>query len=210
MATATYTATGTKATSPAKLDKSIFGITEVNNELIKGAYTAYLANGRINLAQSKNRGDVRGGGRKPWRQKGTGRARFGSSRNPIWRGGGVAFGPTGAENYSHKLPTQTKRMAICHALSLKAESIIVIESFAVKDGKTSTANKLLQKINARGNTLVVVENISDLVKRATSNLDNVAVIQPKYINVFDLMNADSVVVEAKALPVIKEWLGGTA
>ncbi|HET9174172.1 MAG TPA: 50S ribosomal protein L4, partial [Candidatus Saccharimonadales bacterium] len=100
MAVATFTKSGAKASSNAKLDKDVFGIEVKNHELLKSAYVAYLANGRINLAVTKKRGEVSGGGRKPWKQKGTGRARFGSSRNPIWTGGGVAFGPTGEENYT--------------------------------------------------------------------------------------------------------------
>ena len=118
MAVATFTKTGTKATTAAKLDKAVFGVVPENHELLKRAYVAYLANGRSNNAIVKKRGEVSGGGRKPWRQKGTGRARFGSSRNPIWRGGGIAFGPTGDENYTHKLPVATKRLAIRQALSL--------------------------------------------------------------------------------------------
>jgi large subunit ribosomal protein L4 len=103
MAVATYTKSGTKATTAVTLDKKIFSVEIKNHELLKQAYLAYLANGRINSAKTKKRGEIRGGGAKPWRQKGTGRARFGSSRNPIWTGGGVAFGPTGQENYSIKL-----------------------------------------------------------------------------------------------------------
>lgn len=209
MAVSTYTASGAKATTPVKLNKNIFGITEVNSDLIKNAYTAYLANGRVNLAESKNRGDVRGGGRKPWRQKGTGRARFGSSRNPIWRGGGVAFGPTGNENYSHKITTHSKRLAVRHSLSLKSDSIVVIESFNVKDGKTSSAVKLLKKINTKDNTLIVLENKTDLLRRATANLSDVKIIQPKYLNVFDVINADSIVIDRKSLDLLDEWLGGS-
>src|SRR3982750_983319 len=112
MSVATYTKTGTKATTPAKLDKTVFGVEPKNHELIKAAYDMYLANGRENLAVTKTRGLVRGGGKKPWKQKGTGRARFGSSRVPIWRGGGITFGPTGEENYSKQLNTKAKRLAI--------------------------------------------------------------------------------------------------
>jgi large subunit ribosomal protein L4 len=120
MAVITYTKSGNKATTPAKLDKKIFGVKPTSHELLKSAYVAYLANGRGNLAQAQTRGEVRGGGRKPWKQKGTGRARFGSTRNPIWRGGGITFGPTGSENYSHKLHTTAKRQAIRQALSVAA------------------------------------------------------------------------------------------
>src|ERR1700722_17624984 len=109
MALPTYTKAGTKATTPAKLDKAVFGLDVTNHELIKMAYVAYLANSRENLAGTKTRGLVRGGGRKPWKQKGTGRARFGSSRVPIWRGGGITFGPTGQENYTIRMNVKSKR-----------------------------------------------------------------------------------------------------
>src|ERR1700722_17943597 len=120
MAVPTFTNAGTAATTAAKLDNAVFGVELTNHELLKHAYTAYLANGRENLAVTKKRGEVRGGGKKPWKQKGTGRARFGSTRNPIWRGGGIAFGPTGHENYTKQVPTVVKRQAIRQALSLAA------------------------------------------------------------------------------------------
>src|SRR5258708_18548917 len=102
-----------------------------NHELNKSAYVMYLANRRENLAKSKTRGLVSGGGKKPWKQKGTGRARFGSSRNPIWRGGGIAFGPTGIENYSKQMSVATKRQALRQVLSMAAAEgrIKVIEEF---------------------------------------------------------------------------------
>src|SRR5579859_3788007 len=112
MAMATYTKSGNKATTAAKLDKQVFGVEVKDHGLLQQAYLAYMANGRQNLAVVKTRGLVSGGGKKPWKQKGTGRARFGSSRNPIWRGGGIVFGPTGLENYSHSLSTQSKRLAL--------------------------------------------------------------------------------------------------
>src|SRR6266849_6166116 len=147
MATATYTKTGTKATTPAKLDKSVFGVFPENHELLKAAYVAYLANGRTSAARTKTRGLISGGCKKPWKQKGTGRARFGSSRNPIWRGGGIAFGPTGEENYSIKVNVAAKRQALRQALSLAASEgrIKVIESFDNKDAKVSTTAKFLSK-----------------------------------------------------------------
>src|SRR5580692_7277238 len=139
MAVATYTAAGAKATTPAKLNKAVFGVEVTSHELLKAAYTAYLGNSRPNLAVTKTRGLVRGGGKKPWKQKGTGRARFGSSRNPIWRGGGIVFGPTGQENYTKGLNLKAKRQALRQALSLAASEgrIKVIETFECKDGKVA-------------------------------------------------------------------------
>lgn len=208
MAVQTYTTAGAKATTAAKLDKAVFGLSVGNHELIKQAYVAYLANGRGNLAQSKNRGDVSGGGRKPWRQKGTGRARFGSSRNPIWRGGGAAFGPTGDENYSHKLNVKAKRQAIRQSLSLAngEGKISVIEKFDSNDGKTSTIVKLLDKIGANENALIIVVDKTDMLMRATGNLSKVKVTQAKYVNVFDVMNADRIVFSQKALDSVHAWL----
>ena len=142
----TYTKSGTKATTAAKLDASVFAVMPENHELLKLAYTAYLANGRGNLAQVKTRGLVRGGGKKPWKQKGTGRARFGSTRNPIWRGGGIVFGPTGEENYTKKIATNAKRQAIRQALSLAAHEgrIKVVEAIESKDGKVAPILKFLR------------------------------------------------------------------
>lgn len=210
MAVSTYTKTGTKATTPAKLDKAVFGVEVKNHQLLKDAYLAYLANGRTNLAVAKKRGEVSGGGRKPWRQKGTGRARFGSSRNPIWTGGGVAFGPTGNENYSRKLSVSAKRTALRQALTLASneDKLRIIETFACPDGKVKPTLDLLKKIDATKNTLIVVSAKDELVERATRNLSNVKAVQAKYLNVFDLMNADAVVISKKSLDLIHEWLGG--
>lgn len=204
----TYTKSGTKATTPAKLDKAVFGVEVKNHELLKQVYVAYLANGRGNLAVTKTRGLVRGGGKKPWKQKGTGRARFGSSRNPIWRGGGIVFGPTGEENYSKSVNKKAKQLAIRQALSLAANDgkIIIIETFESKDGKVAPAAKLLNKIGASKNTLVVVNAKDELVERATRNLANVKVAQANYVNAYDVLNADNIVIDKKSLDIISEWL----
>jgi large subunit ribosomal protein L4 len=212
MVIATFTKTGTKAATPAKLNKDIFGLTIENHELLKAAYVAYLANGRGNSAVTKTRGLVSGGGRKPWRQKGTGRARFGSSRNPIWRGGGIAFGPTGEENYTHKLPVIQKRQALRQALSMATDDdrIKVIETFECKDGKAAKTKAFLTKIEATGGVLLVVSEKDVLVDRATRNLTDLKVVQARYLNVFDIMNADAIVMDQKALELIHEWLAPAA
>lgn len=208
MSAQTYTKTGTKATVAAKLPKDIFSVSTQNHDLLKQAYLAYLANGRINAAKVKTRGDVRGGGRKPWRQKGTGRARFGSSRNPIWRGGGITFGPTGNENYKHHLLLTQKRQAIRQALTLAAkDKIKVIESFDCKEGTTKSADKLLQKLDATRNALVVVPKKDSLIDRSTRNIPYVKVVSARYLNVYDLLNADHVIIAKDALTIINEWLG---
>jgi large subunit ribosomal protein L4 len=211
MAVLTYTKAGTKATTPAKLDKNVFGVEVKNHELLKQAYLAYLANGRENFAVTKKRGEVRGGGAKPWRQKGTGRARFGSSRNPIWRGGGVAFGPTGSENYSHKINIKTKRVALRQALSLASveNRIKVIEDVNFADGKLKPIAILLKKLDAERKTLLVVELKNDMSLRATNNLKEVKVVQAKYLQVFDILNSEHIVITKKALDIVHDWLGVT-
>lgn len=208
MAVATYTKTGTKATTPAKLDKTVFGITPENHELLKQAYTGYLANSRENLAVVKTRGLVRGGGKKPWKQKGTGRARFGSSRVPIWRGGGITFGPTGQENYSKQLNTKAKRLATRQALSLasNADKITVIEDIVSKDGKTADLVKLLNKIGAERNVLIVVDQKTPELVRASNNIPKVQIVNSQYVNVYDVLNADCIVFSQAALKATTDWL----
>ncbi|CAN5621742.1 50S ribosomal protein L4 [soil metagenome] len=209
MTVATYTKAGNKATTSAKLDKSIFGDMPKSHELLKSAYVAYLSNGRQSPAKTKTRGEVSGGGKKPWKQKGTGRARFGSSRNPIWRGGGIAFGPTGEENYTHKLHTNAKRKAIRQSLSLAADSdkITVIENIIFKDGKTAEAVKLFDKIGVSlGSVLIVVTDKTAEISRPLNNLPNVKLVQSKYLNVFDTLNADNIVITQAALEEVNAWL----
>jgi large subunit ribosomal protein L4 len=211
MAVATYTKTGTKATTPAKLDKAVFGVEAKNHDLLKQAYTTYLANGRENLAVTKTRGLVRGGGKKPWKQKGTGRARFGSSRVPIWRGGGITFGPTGQENYSKQMNTKAKRQAIRQALSTASTAgrIIVIEDIISKEGKTAELAKLLTKIGAGRNTLIFVDKKTDELERASRNLPAVKVVSATYVNVYDVLNADCMVFTQPALAATTSWLSAT-
>lgn len=211
MAVLTYTASGSKAATPAKLDAKVFGLEVTNHQLLRQAYDTYLANGRDNLAVTKTRGLVSGGGRKPWKQKGTGRARFGSSRNPIWRGGGIAFGPTGEENYSKKLPVATKRQAIRQALSLAngGSKIVVLEKLTSKEGKTAEIVKLLSKLGLNRSALIVVTDKTPELIRATANLQDVKLVSAKYVNVFDVMNADHIVLTSDALKAVQEWLGGT-
>ena len=204
----TFTKAGSKATSAAKLDAAIFEVVPKNHQLLKEAYDAYLANGRENLAVTKTRGLISGGGKKPWKQKGTGRARFGSSRNPIWRGGGIVFGPTGNENYSKHVNVKAKRLAIRQALSVsnQAGKLSVIEAFEAS-GKTANLAQLLIKIGASRTTLLVVDSKTPELVRASNNLQTVKVVTAKYLNVYDLLNADSVVISTKALEMINEWLG---
>jgi large subunit ribosomal protein L4 len=192
-----------------KLNKDIFGLTVENHELLKLAYDAYLANSRSAHAKTLKRGEVRGGGKKPWKQKGTGRARFGSTRNPIWRHGGVAFGPTGNANFTKKVTSSAKRVALMQALSLQnaAKLVEILPDFAPKDGKVKEAIKYLG--NPDKNTLLVLVEKSDLILRATRNIATLKIVRPTYLNVFDVLNADRIIVTESSLPLLEEWLGGT-
>lgn len=209
MATPTFTSKGAKATTPVKLDKNVFGVEVKNHQLLKDVYTAYLSNGRLNLAVTKTRGLVRGGGKKPWKQKGTGRARFGSSRVPLWRGGGITFGPTGQENYKKQINTKAKRLATRQALSLAndAGKVMVIEKFDAQ-GKTKIAADLLTKLGAKRTILMVVDNKDDTVVRSTRNISNLKVVQATYVSVYDVLNADSIIITKPSLEIISNWLGG--
>jgi large subunit ribosomal protein L4 len=151
------------------------------------------------------------GGKKPWRQKGTGRARTSSIRNPIWRGGGTIFGPTGEQNHTINLPKKAIRSSIAQALSLKAEAkaIHVIEAFDCKEGKIRATADLLKKMELTGKTLIVVDKWDGLVERATGNLANVSASEPRFLTVNMVLDAKSIVITTAALEQLKAWLGTT-
>ncbi|MBR3319324.1 50S ribosomal protein L4 [Candidatus Saccharibacteria bacterium] len=193
-----------------KLNKEIFKLDVENHELLKLAYDSYLANSRSSHAKTLKRGEVSGGGKKPWKQKGTGRARFGSTRNPIWRHGGVAFGRTGEENFTKKLAKSSKKLAVRQALSLqnKDKKITIIDTFSCPKGKTKETLEMFakNKIKNEGCILLVVSEKDELVIRATSNLNNLKVVRPTYLNVFDILSADQIIITEKSLPMMEAWL----
>ncbi len=191
----------------ATLNKDIFEVNVDNHELLKTAYDAYLANSRSAHAKTLKRGEVRGGGKKPWKQKGTGRARFGSTRNPIWRHGGVAGGRTGEENFTKKLSKNAKKVAVKQALSLKnANKAIIVESIATTGKTREIAKKLSDlKLNDK-NVLMVVDVKAPEVLRATNNLPNLKLVRATYLNVFDILNADTVIFSETALKAAENWL----
>ena len=195
----------------ATLNKDIFGLDVENHELVKLAYDRYLANSRSSHAKTLKRGEVRGGGKKPWKQKGTGRARFGSTRNPIWRHGGVAFGRTGEENFTKKMAKSAKRLAVRQALSMKNadKAVFVLDKAVNLDGKTKSAVKVLKDMKLDDkNVLAVAAEKTPEVLRSTNNLPNVKLVRATYLNVFDIMNADAIVFSEAALKQAEEWLLG--
>ena len=198
----------TKSTvTKSALPSDIFAVDVKNHELLKLAYDSYLAQSRTASATTKQRGEVSGGGKKPWKQKGTGRARFGSSRNPIWRGGGIVFGPRGNENYTKKLTTTSKRVALRQALSLanKAKKVVVLDFKTT--GKTSEAVKFLNDNKLTRRVLLVVDEKTPEILRATNNIQDILLVRANYLSVYHILNADHIVLSTKAVDVIKKWLG---
>lgn len=187
------------------LPKAVFAVEVPNHELLKLAYDSYLANSRQASATTLKRGEVRGGGKKPWRQKGTGRARFGSSRNPIWRGGGIVFGPRGNENYTKKISKTSKKVALRQALTVKADNVMLADIKTT--GKTAEVVKFLKDNKLNRRILIVAEKTPELI-RATNNISEVLLVSPMYLNVFDILNADHIVIAPKAIEAIENWLGG--
>ena len=187
------------------IPKSVFAVEVRNHELLKLAYDSYIANNRLASATTKQRGEVRGGGKKPWRQKGTGRARFGSIRNPIWRGGGIVFGPRGNENYTKKISKTSKRVALRQALTVKSDKVLVADIKTT--GKTAEVAKFLKENNLNRRVLIVAEKTDELI-RATNNISEALLVSPMYLNVFDILNADHIVIAPKAIETIENWLGG--
>lgn len=193
----------------ADLNPKIFDLEVKNHELLKTAYDAYLANSRSSHAKTLKRGEVSGGGKKPWKQKGTGRARFGSTRNPIWRHGGVAFGRTGEENFTKKITKSAKRVAVMQALSLKNQAKAIKFADIKPSGKTKDAHKALQDLKiADQNVLVVTKEKTPELVRMTNNLPNLKLVRATYLNVFDVLNADTILFNKEALQATEEWLLG--
>jgi large subunit ribosomal protein L4 len=197
-------ATPAKATLP----KSVFAVEVPNHELLKLAYDSFLANSRLASATTLQRGEVRGGGKKPWKQKGTGRARFGSSRNPIWRGGGVVFGPRGNENYKLKISTTSKRVALRQALTLANQADKIIVSDIKTTGKTAEVAKFFtdSKFHKDAKVLIVVDEKTPAIMRATNNLENALLVRATYLSVYYILNADKIVISPAAVKSVEAWL----
>ena len=203
-----------ESTKPAKaaLPKSVFEVDIPNHELLKLAYDAFLANSRQASATTKTRGEVRGGGKKPWRQKGTGRARFGSTRNPIWRHGGIVFGPRGNENYTKKLSKTSKHVALRQALTLANQDKKILVSDIKTTGKTAEVAKFLasQKCSEKDRVLLVVDDKTPELMRATNNLENALLVRAQYLSVYYILNADKIVITPAAVKAVESWLAKEA
>ena len=165
----------------------------VNDELIRLSVIRQQANARQAIAHVKHRGEVRGGGAKPWRQKGTGRARVGSSRNPVWRSGGVAFGPRNTRNYELNMPKKARRAALFSCLSQKAAdgNIFALDSFKVKAPKTKDFAAMLAKLPKGRSLLLVLDKKDETLEKSAANLPNVKTILVDYLNPHDLLKYEN-------------------
>ncbi len=170
-----------------ELSDAVFAV-PVNEAVMHQAVVAYLANRRVATAKVKIRSEVRGGGRKPWRQKGTGRARHGSIRSPIWRGGGVVFGPTGRQNFKQSLPKKMKRLALKSALSSKVNSgsLLVLDALQMDVPKTKEMIKLLEKLQTGRKVLLVLESPQVNVIKSARNIPVVKTTQAEQLSVYDI------------------------
>lgn len=191
------------------LKDSVWG-REPNDAVLHNDIIAKLANARQSSASTKTRSEISGGGRKPWRQKGTGNARQGSIRAPQWRSGGVVFGPTPNKNYTKKINKKEKRLALLSALAYKVidKELIVIDEIKFETSKTKEMTTLLNKLNLTNHkVLVVVDELNENVCLASRNLANVKIVLTNELNSLDLVNADNLLITESALNKLEEVLG---
>jgi len=189
-----------------ELNDSVFGI-EPNNHVLFEAVIMQRASLRQGNHKTKIRSEVAGGGRKPWRQKGTGRARQGSIRSPQWRGGGTVFGPV-PRSYSYKLPKKVRRLAIKSALSSKvlAENILVLENLAFEAPKTKEFTKVLKGLSVESKALIVTADLDENVALSARNIPGVTVVTANGINVLDVLNHDKLIMTKAAVEKVEEVL----
>lgn len=193
-------------TGKVMVSAEVFGV-EVNEQVMFDAVQVYQANMRQATAKTLTRAEVSGGGKKPWRQKGTGRARAGSTRSPLWRHGGTVFGPRGNQNFKLSMNKKAHALALKSALTLKAQSkdIIVLENVDVNEVKTKTVVSLLANVKAKTKSLVVVDKDSDAFVLSARNIPGVITVEANNLSVYDILNADSLVFTSAS---IKEVEGG--
>lgn len=181
-----------------KLDPAIFGV-EINNALVHQVVLAQQANARLVLAHAKTRAEVSGGGKKPWKQKGTGRARHGSSRSPIWVGGGVTFGPTKDRNFSQKVNKKMKRKALCMALTDKVteNNLVVVDNLKLDKIKTKELVNIFKKLPLKDakSTLVILPQKDETILKSARNLDKIRIILADSLNVFDVLKYKAILID---------------
>lgn len=195
----------TKENLKKALVKDIFEV-EMNTNLVHQVFTSQMSNQRQVIAHTKDRAAVSGGGRKPWKQKGTGKARHGSIRSPLWIGGGVTFGPTNERNFKKGIPTKMKRKALFMVLSdkVKNDRLILIEGFDLKKVKTQELKKQLDALKLDGSCLIVLSEMNDNVIKSARNIQKVATMQAKDLSCRDLLTYKYVITTEAGIDKIKE------
>ena len=190
-----------------KLDDNVWGITP-NDNVVYESINLYMANKRQGSHSVKTRSDVSGGGRKPWRQKGTGNARQGSIRAPHFTGGGVVFGPMKNRNYTKKMNKKVRRLALKSALTYLAndKAIMVVDKIDVKSNKTKDMLKLLESLKAQGKVLIVTTELTENLILASRNLKDVTLVLANEINTYDILRADKMIITEDAVKYIEEVL----
>lgn len=198
-----------KVVGTVELSDAVFAI-EPNNQAMFDAVMVHQANLRQATAKTKKRDEVSGGGKKPWRQKGTGRARQGSTRSPQWRHGGIVFGPTGEQNYKIKMNKKVRDLALKSALTVKLadKEITVVENWKLDSFKTKEAVASLNSLNVTGKTLIVFteESVNEEGYISTFNIPNVALAYSDTVHVYDLLNCKNVIFTEEAIKEIEEVL----
>ena len=189
------------------LDDSVWAI-EPNIPVMHQALLRQLANARLGTRDTKTRSEVRGGGAKPWRQKGTGRARQGSIRSPQWTGGGVVWGPH-QRDFSQDMPRKMRRLAVRSALSAKVrdDRLTVVDGLAAVEPKTKAMKDVIAELPQSRSVLIVTDGIVTAIRKASSNLSNVWVVDARYLNVRDVLKYDRLLVTREAIPVIEQLWG---
>ena len=187
-----------------ELNDDVFGI-EPNKAVMYDFIKMQLANKRQGTSSTKTRTEVRGGGKKPWRQKGTGRARVGSSRNPVWRGGGIAFGPK-PRDYSYRLPQKVRRLALKSALSSKAldNKIVIVDEFNLDQPKTKVMVQALEALKVGKKTLLVIADGNVNVVKSARNIEGVKPMRADFINVYDILKHDTLLMTKDAVAMVEE------
>jgi large subunit ribosomal protein L4 len=190
-----------------ELSDAVFGA-PVHVPAMHQVVVAHLANCRVGTHDTKDRGEVRGGGKKPWRQKGTGRARAGSSRSPIWVGGGVAHGPH-PRDYHQKVNKKVRRLALCSALTLKVqeENMLILQRFDVQAPKTKVMLDFLTAIDSGKKPLFVLHETNMAVVKSAANIPGAEVLHVDSINVYDLLNHDQLIATPEAVKKLEEVFG---
>ncbi len=190
--------------SQVELPEKHFGI-KVKPNLVHEIVIAQEANARNSVANTKTRGEVSGGGKKPWKQKGTGRARHGSTRSPIWKGGGVTFGPRGNRNFSVKINRKAKKLALFMLLSdrLQNENLFLVDAFPVEKPKTAEAAKWFKKLPISRRVMIVLAKSDPILLRMTRNLPNVKLTTVNALHVAELVNYSTIIFEAEAVDVFE-------